>query len=502
MTEEQSPEPTATPRLAWLIGLPARVWTALRYIGQRLSSATQRVQHGWRARSDFQRHLLIGLLAGVVIEIALHFTHHHLAWLQELEDMAIDGIMNLQQATTIDKPATPFVILDIDEPTYRAWDEPFHVPRDRLLKLIDYAVQGGAALVIVDVDLSQRGHDPAADQMLQDYLANYGAAGKPPLLLARAFRPPLPGQHALPTERRSFLEQETRIAASPPIQWGSTLFELDQGQLLRRWRLWQITCDERTHQPVVVPSLQLLAVALLRQPHEDPGTVAGQVHTALQTLAPAQCDGHPPHHHGGTLDIAGMKLSAQPKGIAQRILYELPWQLHPGEAYPTLPRPDGASAPLLSVFSALPIADGTKPVARDAITGRVVVIGGSFWESRDLYLTPLGQMPGFLVLVNAIHSLHQHEEIKPPPLCLKLPITVALIVLMSLIFVWLSSFWAMLVTSVVIIALPSISYCLFKAGVWLDFVIPLCAVAVHWRLHWVTAHTGEHRHARHSSATH
>jgi hypothetical protein len=218
-------------------------------------------------------------------------------------------------------------------------------------------VRGGAALVIVDVDLSQRGHDPAADQALQDYLANYGATGKPPLLLARAFRPPLPGQHALPTERRSFLEQEARIAASRLIQWGSTLFELDQGQLLRRWRLWQITCDERTHQPVVIPSLQLLAVALLRQPHESPGKVVGQVHTALQTLAPAQCDGRPSHHHGRTLDIAGMKLSAQPKGIAQRILYELPWlyglpwQLHPGEAYPTLPRPDGTS----SVFSALPI---------------------------------------------------------------------------------------------------------------------------------------------------
>ena len=141
----------------------------------------------------------------------------------------------------------------------------------------------------------------------------------------------------------------------------------------------------------------------------------------------------------------------------------------------------------------------TKPVASDAITGRVVVIGGSFWESRDLYLTPLGQMPGFLVLVNAIHSLHQHEEIKPPSLYLKWPITVALIVLISLIFARLSSFWAMLVTSgVIIIALLPISYYLFKAGVWLDFVLPLCAVA----LHWVAAHTGEHRHARHSSATH
>ena len=391
------------------------------------------------------------------------------------------------------------MILDIDEPTYRAWDEPFHVLRDRLLKLIDYAVQGRAALVIVDVDLSQRGHDAVADQALQDYLANYGATGKPPLLLVRAFRPPLPGQHALPTERRSFLEQDSRLAASPLIQWGSTLFELDQGQLLRRWHLWQITCDEQTHQPVVIPSLQLLAVVWLRQPHQDPGKVAGQVQTALQTLAPERCDGHPSHPHEETIDIAGMKLSAQPKGIAQRILYELPWQLHPGEAYPTLPRADGASVPLLSVFSALPITDGNKPVASDAVTGRVVVIGGSFWESRDLYLTPLGQMPGFLVLVNAIHSLNQHEEIKPPSLYLKLLIMVGLIFLSSLIFARLRSFRAMLVASlVIVIALLPVSYYWFKAGVWLDFVIPFCAVA----LHWMAARFEEQRHARHGVATH
>jgi CHASE2 domain-containing sensor protein len=499
MSEAPSPEPTATPRLAWWSGLPARTRIAFRYIGQSLSSAKQRLQHEWRARSAFQRHLLIGLLAGVVIEIALHFLHHHLAWLREIEDMAIDGIMALQQATTIDKPTPPFVILDIDEPTYRAWDEPFHVPRDRLLKLIDYAVQGGAALVIVDIDLSQRGYDPVADRALQDYLANYGATSKQPLLLVRAFRPPLPGQHALPTERRSFLEQDARITASPSIQWGSTLFELDQGQLLRRWRLWQITCNEQSHQPVVIPSLQLLAVALLRQPHENPGKVAGQVHTALQTLAPERCDGHPSHPHEETLDIADMKLSAQPKGIAQRILYELPWQLHSGEAYPSLPRSDGTSVPLLSVFSALPITDGNKPVAGDAVTGRVVVIGGSFWESRDLYLTPLGQMPGFLVLANAIHSLYQHEEIKPPSLYLKLLITVVLIALSSLIFARLRSFRAMLVASLfIIVALLPLSYYGFKAGVWLDFVIPFGAVA----LHWMTARFEEYRHARHSIASH
>jgi len=116
MNEPQTPQPDRAPWLDGLIRLPAVIGMALRHLGQGLLRAKQRGQGWWRARSAFQQHLLVGLLAGVIVEIALHVMHHHLAWLREIEDMAIDGIMTLQQATPINNPAVPFVILDIDEP--------------------------------------------------------------------------------------------------------------------------------------------------------------------------------------------------------------------------------------------------------------------------------------------------------------------------------------------------------------------------------------------------
>lgn len=487
--------------LAWLNKSLAWSCNRLRQGGKALRAAPGRFQAWWRQRGAFARHLLISLLIGLVIESVLHVLHHRLTVLQELEDMAVDGIMKLSWGTALNRPATPFVLLDIDERTYRTWDEPFYIPRNHLLELIDFSVQGHAALVIVDVDLSQRGHDAEADQRLQDYLAHYGTLDRPPLLLARAFRPPLPGQNGLyPMERRSFLEADSRIAQTPLIQWGSTWFELDQDRLLRRWRLWQIACNDQSR-PVVAPSLQLLALAFLSQPDANPQQVVSDLRKQLQPLTPASCDQSITKTKPGTkVAIAEFGLNVQTDNLAQRIFYELPWRLQAGQAYPLIEM-TGNRVPLLSILSALPITDGNhKPLFRDAVAGRVVIIGGSFWESRDLHLTPVGQMPGSLVLINAIHSLQQHGEVAPPPLYYKLPIVAALIMLISLVFVRLNSFRAMLAAILLIMfALLPLSYYWFKTGVWLDFSIPLCAVALHWMAarfeehHRILDGVGDHR---------
>jgi CHASE2 domain-containing sensor protein len=187
----------------------------------------------WARQGKLKRRLPRSLLVGMGISIGLLFLHGH-PWLEEKEDAAVDWVMQLQWGTAPTKSAVPFAVLDIDEPTYRSWGEPFHTPRDRLLKLIDYAVRGGAALVVVDVDLSQRGHDPAADAGLRDYLAHYGGPRARPILLVRTFREPLsqeavsgapnrPEDVPLPDVRRSFLEEDPDIARSPLIHWGSSL---------------------------------------------------------------------------------------------------------------------------------------------------------------------------------------------------------------------------------------------------------------------------------------
>lgn len=69
----------------------------------------------------------------------------------------------------------------------------------------------------------------------------------------------------------------------------------------------------------------------------------------------------------------------------------------------------------LSIRSALPIGD--RAVDPSWLAGRVVGIGASFAESRDRHLTPLGEIPGALVLINAMQSLYRHGELTAPPRC-------------------------------------------------------------------------------------
>lgn len=437
----------------------------------------------WRdRRSPLVRHILSNLVVGLGIAIVL-WNLHGLSELRRIEDTGIDWMMRMQWGTPATRPGDPFVLLDIDESTYRHWGEPFHIPRDRLLNLIDYAAQAGAALLVVDIDLSQRGHDPAADANLQEYLANYATPGRPPLILARVFRESLDlGTMPFRSERRSFLEEDERIAQSPLIHWGSPLFNLDQDRILRRWRLWEPVCTDG--QPSIVPSIQLLAVALLQSRGKDPESVGRDIRQALAPLSPERCDPVQPRadathaHDSAAIRIVGLTLRTEPDAVAQRILYTQPWRLQPGQARLQIPGRDGVEIPALSIRSALPI--GNHPMDPSWLAGRVVVIGTSFAESRDRFITPLGEMPGALVLINAIHSLYQYGELTAPPLYVKLLVEAVLIVVMSLAFAMFNSFWGHAVSGTfIIMALLPFSFFVFRYGVWLDFGIPLLAVQLH-----------------------
>lgn len=448
-----------------------------------LTRSTVVFRRAWRDRlSPLTRHILSNLAVGLAIAIVL-WSLHGTRSLRGVEDAGIDWVMRMQWGAPAKKPGAPFALLDIDEATYRHWGEPFHTPRDRLLGLIDHAVQGGAALIVVDIDLSQRGHDPAADAKLQDYLAHYDAPGRPPLILSRAFREPLDSETTpCRSERRSFLEEDPRVAQSPLIHWGSPLFALDRDRVLRRWRLWEPV--QANGQTDIVPSIQLLAVALLQSRETASGQIAQALQQALAPLARGRCDpiqpsvALPGDHNASVVRIAGLTLSGQPDRMAQRILYTQPWRLQPGQARPSIPGSSGIAMVSLSIRSALPIGD--RAVDPSWLAGRVVMIGASFAESRDRHLTPLGEMPGTLVLINATQSLYRHGELTAPPLYVKLLVEAVLIVVMSLAFARFSSFWGMMASGLFIIAaLLPISFFLFRYGVWLDFAIPLLGVQLH-----------------------
>jgi hypothetical protein len=129
-----------------LVELLARIWpTRLRPTGvgerlQRLPFVADFL-YWWNHRSPFLRHFMGNLVVGLGIAVLL-ILFHDTRWLREIEDAGIDWIMAIQGGTAVDEPAVPFVILDIDEQSYQAWGEPFHIPRDRLVTLIGLTHKG------------------------------------------------------------------------------------------------------------------------------------------------------------------------------------------------------------------------------------------------------------------------------------------------------------------------------------------------------------------------
>jgi len=140
---------------------------------------------------------------------------------------------------------------------------------------------------------------------------------------------------------------------------------------------------------------------------------------------------------------------------------------------------DGPAPDLVTVSAHL-ITDSNHEISDDLIANRVVIIGASFAESGDIHRTPIGEMPGALIIANAIKSLSLYGQIRTPPAWAQWFLRLLLIMLAAWVFSQFTSLTAIFVAGTVIIAvLVPISFYFFKYGLWLDFAVPLFAMMIH-----------------------
>ena len=112
----------------------------------------------------------------------------------------------------------------------------------------------------------------------------------------------------------------------------------------------------------------------------------------------------------------------------------------------------------------------------------VVIIGGSFKESRDFYTTPLGQMPGALVLINAIYTLQAYGgPIFQAPLWFEAVAVIIFVAMTSLAFYFLPKLLASALATILMVWGVAFGFYFFGQA-WLAPVIPLGGITV---LEWV-----------------
>jgi CHASE2 domain-containing sensor protein len=443
-----------------------RVFGLLSKLGRELLQVSLRVPL-------FTRNLIVGVLVAVFLYLGPETSR-----LRDMEDFAVDWMNRMQVDTEwLNPPDTRgYVLLDMDERSFEAWGEPFHVPRDHLARMIHYAADGGALAVVVDVELNRPGTDPAADRVLLDLISRY-PHGAPDLILLRTTSSSSKGRSKALQWRRTIVDQ---LQLSEAVHFAHSRYVKDDSDLrLRRWRLAEYGCLNGN--PVVLPSVQLVLDVLLRTGREGWKGVQAR----LEAMGVDDCSDNADRVGIRTepkmLRYADRLIRLSTHGIDQRVVYSF------SDSAP------GGKAPFgLERISAVQLLKHLPDASFDPVRDRIVVIGASYEDSRDLHETPVGRMPGALIVLNAVKSLNQLGQLEGPPTRVVLLIEVVLILVMAFLFSRFETGWAAMFTgTLIIVLLVPISFWWFRYGVWVDLAAPLLAMQLHQAFaNWQQEHSG------------
>ena len=107
------------------------------------------------------------------------------------------------------------------------------------------------------------------------------------------------------------------------------------------------------------------------------------------------------------------------------------------------------------------------------------MIGGSFQSSGDRYNTPLGVMPGSLMIINAIEALTQNGTPREFPIPFRIVISLLVIVVASVLTLILRPIVAAAAFSGFLLLLMFTLLNSFQAGAVLDLAVPAVGAFVH-----------------------
>ena len=432
----------------------------------------------WKQFQTFQKNhpiyfrIVLSILIGLVLEIsvaALPFPT--LKFVRQSADHTTDLMTRFAVFTRSEPASGPhFAFVDIDQKSWLAWAAPLVVPRNKIQSLLSRVAESKPAMIILDVDLSFR-DVTSSEEILQSYLETYPSSA-PPLILVRALQP---SQHSkYPEPRNTQYDQivsRTLVdgrPAHPNIFWALPSFERGDDGIVRRWQLAVVACDAAA--PRVIPSLQLQAVWLwLGMDMDKPATF-------LSPLRPGNCN------DTASTNRTTIPLSADPFPIisvnsedtSSRVIYNIAWRPDSLVLGPIMR--DGSNKVVLrsaDAVSRIPPGEGVN-----GIEGAIVVIGGSFLESGDWFQTPLGRMPGALVLINAIDELARHGTPADLIFGQRLALSLSFILFVSICVGWFRSLVAAFLSLMGFGVFMFATLSMFKSGIIADLAIPSIGILI------------------------
>lgn len=395
------------------------------------------LRHKW---SFFLRWLISSVVVTLLFWVASNWSGLPERW-KSLDDWSQDIVMALN--VNRDAPRNQTLPLkqfyDINDAAFRAWGNPVILPRDKVLALIQRAEQAGASVILVDIDLSrpsamttaQVEQASDADRALGEYLQQLNESDdtdRPIVILPRSLRKPMQDGKVDESGVFELVPSffETYVTEQKRVFWGSVIYPLDEGGVIRRWRLAEAYCANG--RLGILPSVELLAAKAGLTGGNNASKAAALEDLVrplrLEELSEAQaCNElkiggslgdlmahHPDIRASLPSDVkisdtfGGPSISIDAFRRSSRIIFRI------------FPEAEDASKRQIEVLPALEVLS-QQEVRLDAL-GRTILIGASFKESRDLHRRPFYAklMSGTFIIANAVDTLEQFGEMRPAQL--------------------------------------------------------------------------------------
>lgn len=371
----------------------------------------------------------------------------------------------------------PFVFVNIDDKAVKvgdddalsvSWQDDGRVSRERLSAAVANILDISPAVLIVDVDLSYPKLD---DRGNMDVVRTVCESQTTPVILAWMTdpRPELLTDRDTPKEPECVdagdhagAEKFSCVLRSCPgadrIHWTVPMVEADADLVVRRWPYCDGLSDDCT-------TREHLSVAALAAVIGLENAVTGEKDDTRRGRRKQQL-----------ADLKAQLLS--PDAAEFRIVYTIPWE--DGRASVTFA--DGT--PL--VISASPQAVVEAESLPSGWQRSIVLIGGSY-RGQDMHQTPIGPMPGAMIIANTIHSLHQFGVVEEPSRLSTTIIAIAMITITSLTIYSLSDVVGGLRVSiplamVVLVAMTTLmsymSVVLGWTAMWIDATLSCIGVVI------------------------
>ena len=379
----------------------------------------------WRLR----RGRLLQMWAVGVVASALVSAASSLNYLERWQAGALDLLQQLQGR----RLPSDVVLVVIDDAAFEALGRRQPIARDYLARVVRGVAKSGAAVVGLDIVFSTPTADDAA---LAAALRAFGEDGTRGVVLLA----PLPP--AGPLGDVAFGRLVTQASPSMPA---------DPDDIIRRVEPVVPGPGDRHY-----PTLALATAA--RFAGLDPGALD----EALATARPLPL---PRLHRSGELARAGAPPVVARAGMDWPINY-----VGPRGSFLTIPS---------DLMAALGDVDG-EPAADNPLRDRIVLIGGTFADSRDFYPTPHGLMAGVEVHANVVHMLTTRRFIEPSNWLAGFAINTVVVLVAGVVLLIMRPVVGTLVCVVgaLVLGVPAALLAFDRGGYWIDFVLPVLATAV------------------------